>query len=50
MCKERQRIKIESRRQGKQCTGKERLKRTGSENTKMKKQIATKKEGRKRRK
>ena len=37
ICKERLRRKIESRRQGKQNTGKERLKRIGSEKTKMKK-------------
>ena len=32
-CKERQRRKIDSRREGKQNTGKERLKRIGSEKT-----------------
>ena len=37
MCKERQRRKVESRRQGKLKTAKERLKRVGSEKTKMKK-------------
>ena len=35
--KDIQRRNVESRRQGKQNTGKERLKRSGSENTKMKK-------------
>ena len=35
--KDIQRRKVESRRQGKQNTGKERLKRVGSEKTKMKK-------------
>ena len=36
-CKERQRRKIESRRQGNYKKGKERLKRIGSEKTKMEK-------------
>ena len=40
ICKERLRRKIESRRQGKQNTGKERLRRIGSEKTKMKKCVS----------
>ena len=55
--KDIQRRKVESRRQGKQNTGKERLKRIGSEKTKMRKCMfdlenrqQQRKEGRKRRK
>ena len=55
--KDMQRRKVECRRQGKQNTGKERLKRVGSEKTKMKKCMLhlenkqqQRKEGRKRRK